>query len=44
MRTNGKCNNSHAPSTDLSGTLLKSEPNIPEGPQYEKNQQYVRGE
>ena len=37
MRTKGKCNNSHAPSTGLSGILLSSEPYIPEGPEYEKN-------
>ena len=30
MITNGKCNNSHAPSTGLSGMQLPSEPNIPE--------------
>ena len=30
MRTNGKCNNSQAPSTGLSGILPSSEPQIPE--------------
>ena len=38
MRTNGKCNNSHAPSTGLSDILLSiTEPNIPEGLEHEKN-------
>ena len=37
MRTNGKCNNSHAPSTDLAILCFPSEPNIPEGPEYAKN-------
>ena len=32
MRTNGKCNNSHTPSTGFSGVFcFPSEPNIPEG-------------
>ena len=35
MRTNGRCNSSHAPSTSLSSILL-SEPNTPEGPEYIK--------
>ena len=33
MRTNEKCDDSHAPSTSLN---FPSEPNIPEGPEYEK--------
>ena len=32
MRTNGKCNNSHAPSIEVVFCFL-SEPNIPEGPE-----------
>ena len=36
MRTNGKCNNSHALSTGLSAFLLSVELNIPEGQEYEK--------
>ena len=37
MRTNGKCNNSHAPSTGPSGILLSIRAQlIPEGPDYEK--------
>ena len=35
IETNGKCNNSHAPSTGLSGIPLSVQPNIPEGPEYE---------
>ena len=35
MRTNGKCNNSHAPSTGLRGILLTVRPKIPKGPEYE---------
>ena len=30
MITNGKCNNSHAPSKGLSGMQLPSEPNLHE--------------
>ena len=46
MRTYGKCNNAHAPSSSLSSILLFSEPTIPVGPEYEKYQHYidVRGE
>ena len=33
MRTNGKCNNSHA----HSGILLSFRPNIHKGPEYKKN-------
>ena len=35
----GKCNVLHAPSTIISGILLSpwQEPNIPEGPEYEKS-------
>ena len=36
MSTKRKCNNS-SPSTCQRGILLPSEPNIPEGPKYEKN-------
>ena len=35
MRTNGKCNNSHAPSDNLSGTLLSVRTNIPEGQEHD---------
>ena len=37
MRCNGKCNNSHAPSTALAVFYVSSEPNIPEGSDYENN-------
>ena len=37
MRTNGEYSHSHAPRTGLSGILLSSEPNIPEGLEYEKS-------
>ena len=36
MRTNVKCNNSHVICTSLGGILLSPEPNIPEGPAFEK--------
>ena len=41
MRTNGKCNNSHYPSTSLEVFCFPSEPNIPEGPEYAKYQHYI---
>ena len=38
MRINGKCNNSHAPSTGLSDILLSaSESNVHEGPEYKES-------
>ena len=36
MRTNGKCKNSHAPSTGLGGILLSARTNIYEGPEHEE--------
>ena len=35
MRTYGKCNNSHAPSTGLRNILLTVRPKIPKAPEYE---------